>query len=137
VAVSPEEIGLCGCWQVIALRRERIPLDLPPKPASLEIGYYATSLSLRQHSDQELLQIIRHHWAAIENGSHYRRDNTFDEDACQTSKRGAAQVLATLRNLALGLYELDKERGHTPVSQFKSWCRKMTATQALQLILHS
>jgi hypothetical protein len=87
VAVSPEEIGLCGCWQVIAVQRERIPLGLPPQPVSVETGYYATSLSHLQHPDQELLKIIRDHWAAIENGSHYRRDNTFAEDACQTSNR--------------------------------------------------
>ena len=71
------------------MQRERVSLGLPPKPASVEIGYYATSLSHRQYPDQELLKIIRDHWAAIENGSHYRRDNTFGEDACQTSKRGS------------------------------------------------
>ena len=28
VTVSPEQIGLCGCWQVIAVRRERVELVL-------------------------------------------------------------------------------------------------------------
>ena len=137
MAVSPEEIGLCGCWQVIAVQRERTPLGLPPQPATGEIGYYATSLSHQQHPDQELLKIIRDHWAAIENGSHYRRDNTFAEDACQTSKRGAAQILAALRNLAIALYELEQERGHTQVNEFKSWCRQMTASTALKLVRHT
>jgi len=137
VAVSPEEIGLCGCWQVIAVQRERIPLGLPSQPAAVEIGYYATSLSQQQHPDQELLKIIRDHWAAIENGSHYRRDNTFGEDACQTSKRGAAQVLAALRNLAIALYELEQERGRAQVNEFKSWCRQMTASTALRLLLRT
>jgi len=137
VAVSPEEIGLCGCWQVIAVQRERVLLSLPSQPPSVEVGYYATSLSQQQQDDQELLKIIRDHWAAIENGSHYRRDNTFGEDACQTSTRGGAQILAALRNLALGLYELQKERGHTQVKEFKSWCRQMTASKALALILRS
>jgi hypothetical protein len=137
VAVSPEEIGLCGCWQVIAVQRERIPLGRPPQPATVEIGYYATSLSHQQHPDQELLKIIRDHWAAIENGSHDRRDNTFAEDACQTSQRGAAQVLAALRNLAIALYELEQERGHAQANEFKSWCRQMTASTALKLVLHT
>lgn len=53
---------------------------------------------------------IRGHWDASENGTHYRRDVTFGEDACGVSQRGAAQVLATLRNLALGLYELARAR---------------------------
>ena len=119
------------------MQRERIPLGVPAGPASVEIGYYATSLSHRQYPDEELLKIIRDHWAAIENGSHYRRDHTFGEDACQTSKRGAVQVLAALRNVAIGLYELEKERGRTPVNEFKSWCRKMTASAALKLVLRT
>jgi len=77
---------------------------------------------------------VRDHWRATENGSHLRRDVTFREDECQVSKRGPAQVLATLRNLALGLYELEKDRGRTTTPHFKSWCRKMTASTALRLI---
>jgi hypothetical protein len=119
------------------VQRERVPLHIPPEPASVEIGYYATSLSHRQHPHQELLKIIRDHWAAIENGSHYRRDHTFSEDACQTSKRGAAQILAALRNLAIALYELEQERGHTQVHEFKSWCRQRTASTALKLVRHT
>ena len=137
MAVSPEEIGLTGCWQVIAVQRERIPLGVIPGPVTVETGYYATSLSHPQHPDAELLKIIRDHWAAIENGAHYRRDHTFAEDACQTAHRGAAQILAALRNLALGLYELQKERGHTHVNEFKSWCRQMTGSTALKLILRT
>ena len=134
VAVTPEEIGLCGCWQVLAVRRERTLLDTDPDPPSDTIGYYATSLSQRQYGDEELLKIVRDHWAAIENGSHYRRDNTFDEDGCQVSQRGAVQVLSTLRNLALGLYELERERGRTQTTEFKSWCRQMTGSAALKLV---
>jgi hypothetical protein len=119
------------------VQRERVPLNIPPEPASVDIGYYATSLSHRQHPDQELLKIIRDHWAAIENGSHYRRDHTFGEDACQTSQRGAVQILAALRNLAIGFFELEKERGHTQSNEFNSWCRQMTASTALKLILRT
>ncbi len=137
MAVSPEEIGLTGCWQVIAVQRERLPLGTPPGEASVDTGYYATSLSHAQHAEAELLKIIRDHWAAVENGSHYRRDNTFTEDRCQTAHRGAAQILAALRNLAIGLYELQKERGHTRVKEFKSWCRQMTGSTALKLILRT
>jgi hypothetical protein len=118
------------------VQRQRVPLD-PSSQPSVETGYYATSLSQQQYGNQELLKIVRDHWAAIENGSHYRRDNTFAEDACQISKRGAAQILAALRNLAIGLYELEKERGRTPVNEFKSWCRKMTASKALKLVLRT
>ena len=113
---------------------ERRVLELKDDSEHLEVGYYASSVHHQQFNDDQLLQIVRDHWAAIENGSHLRRDVTFREDACQVSGRGAAQVLATLRNLALGLYELQRERGRTETKQFKSWTRKMTASAALKLV---
>ena len=113
---------------------ERRVIELKDQSDHLEVGYYASSAHHQQFNDDQLLQIVRRHWAAIENGSHLRRDITFREDECQVSERGAAQVLATLRNLALGLFELERERGRTQTKQFKSWCRKMTASAALKLI---
>ena len=132
--MTPEELGLCGCWQVIAVRRERIELGRQAGPPSDQIGYYVTSLAPDQLDEAGLLKAIREHWDAIENGTHHRRDVSFGEDACQVSYRGAAQVLATLRNLALGLYELEAERGHTPAAGLKSWCRQMSASAALALL---
>jgi len=110
VAVTPEEIGLCGCWQVIAVGRERIELGLKAAPPSDEIGYYSISLAETQLSGDELFEAIRGHWDAIENGTHHRRDVSFGEDACGVSERGGAQVLTTQRNLALGPYELAQAR---------------------------
>ena len=67
VAVTPEEVGLCGCWQVVAVRRERKELDPRAEPPSDEIGYYVTSLADGELNDEELLDVIRGHWSAIEN----------------------------------------------------------------------
>ena len=134
VAVSPEEIGLCGCWQVIAVRRERVERGRNAKPPSDQIGYYATSLGAEQLNDAELIQAIRGHWSAIENGAHHRRDVSFGEDASGVSERGAGQVMACLRNLALGDYELALERGQTQAPSAKSRCRQMTFAVALALL---
>lgn len=134
VAVTPEEIGLCGCWQVLAVRRERIDLSPRPKPPSDETGYYAASVADRQLSDDELLDRIRDHWASIENGVHYRRDVSFGEDACRTAERSAAHALTTLRNLAIGLFEIQRWRGLTDTNNCKSWRRRMTASTALKLL---
>ena len=134
VTVSPEEIGLCGCWQVLAVRRERVERGRNAKPPSDQIGYYATSLGAQQLNDAELIQAIRGHWSAIENGAHHRRDVSFGEDASGVSERGAAQVMACLRNLALGDYELALERGQTQAPSAKSRCRQMTFTVALALL---
>lgn len=123
---------MCGCWQVLAIERRCV--ELKDQKEHGEIGYYATSTHEKQFSNEQLLQIVRDHWKATENGSHLRRDVTFREDECQVAKRGPAQLLATLRNLALGLYELEKERSRTNTKQFKSWCRRMTASAALKLL---
>ena len=100
VAVMPADIGLCGCWQVVAVRREREELDPQAEPPSDEIGYSVTSLADGELTDDELLEVIRGHWSAIENGVHHRRDVSFGEDACRVAQRSAAHALATLRNLA-------------------------------------
>lgn len=131
LTVTPEEIGLCGCWQIIAVRRERIELGRHAGPPTDEIACYVISAVATQYDEAELLALIRGHWDAIENGTHYRRDVTFGEDACGVSQRGAAQVLATLRNLALGLHELARAREEIAVPSAASGCRQMTFSRAL------
>ena len=132
--MTPEEIGLCGCWQVVAVRRERVYLAPCTQPPSDEIGYYATSVADRELSDDELLEVIRGHWSAIENGVHHRRDVSFGEDACRVAHRCAAHALATLRNMAIGLYEIQCSRDRVDANGLKSWCRRMTVAAALKLL---
>ena len=134
VAVTPEEIGLCGCWQVIAVERYSQPHHQPKKSASLEIGCYATSLTFDQRNDAQLMTAIRGHWSAIENGTHYRRDVTLGEDANRTASRQGAAVLASLRNLANGLYELQNEQKRTQADTLKSWCQQQTFTTVWPLL---
>jgi predicted transposase YbfD/YdcC len=111
---------------VIAVERQSQNLTRPDEPASLEIGCYATSLTVDQHNDAAILGLIRGHWSAIENGTHYRRDVTLGEDACRTAGRRGAAVLASLRNLANGVYELEKQQERTKVDTLKSWCQQQT-----------
>lgn len=134
MAVTPEEIGLCGCWQVIAVERYSQPHHEPKESASLEIGCYASSLTLQEHNDAAMLALIRAHWSAIENGTHYRRDVTLGEDANRTANRQGAAVLASLRNLANGVYEIQKEQKRTTVDTFRSWCQQQTFTTVWPLL---
>jgi hypothetical protein len=134
VAVTPEEIGLCGCWQVIAVQRERLDLTQPGAQPAVEVGYYATSLTVSETTEELLLAAIRGHWSAIENGTHYRRAVTLGEDACRAADRQGAAVLASLRNLANGLYELERERDRTQVDTLKSWCQQQTFTSVWPLL---
>jgi len=61
-----------------------------------------TSLTPQEASPARLLQLVRDHWQ-IENGLHYRRDDTFREDRCTLRFGHAAQMMAALNNLVLGL----------------------------------
>lgn len=129
VEISPEEARLFGCWQFIAVQRERIPLN-PSQPRSCETGYYATSLAKDERSPQELSAIIREYWSAIENGVHYRRDVSFGEDQCRVRDRVGAETLATLRPLAIAVYELAAKAGRTQASSLRNWMKGQTFSSA-------
>lgn len=133
-SVSPEEIGLCGCWQIAAVERTVIDLCKPGHPQSVETGYYVTSRSELEMSPDQLLQAIIDHWGTIENGTHWVRDVSFGEDASRIAHPKAARNMVTLRNLAIGLYNLEKHRGTTTAPSLPSWSRSMRDSQALDLI---
>jgi predicted transposase YbfD/YdcC len=138
VSLSPEQAGLCGCWQFIAVWRERQQIRAGKvTEQSEEYSFYCTSAAAQQYSARQLLQAIRDHWAASENGAHYRRDVSLGEDASRIGQRTGAYVMATLRNLLLGLFELQQHRGKTKARTFPSWRRKLTNTQIIQLLIRT
>jgi hypothetical protein len=102
--------------------------------AALEIGYYATSVALDERDDAAVMAAIRGHWSGSENGTHYRRDVTFAEDAGRTASRPGAAALASFRNLAIGLYELQKERQRTQADSLRAWCQRQTFTSVWPLL---
>jgi predicted transposase YbfD/YdcC len=67
-----------------------------------EVSYGITSLKREEASAERLMEIVRGHWA-IENGLHYRKDKTLREDACRLKRGKAAQVMAVINNLVVGL----------------------------------
>ncbi len=137
-SVSPEEAGLCGCWQFLAVWRERQELRAGKvTEQSEEYSFYTTSAAPNQYGAQRLLQAIRDHWSASENGAHYRRDVSLGEDASRISGRTGAFVMASLRNLLLGLFELQQHRSQTKARTFPGWRRKLTNTQKIQLLIRT
>ena len=135
MSITPEEAGLCGCWQFVAVWRERKHLYKGKVlKETEEYSFYTSSLALEERSAQELAAHVRGHWNGSEIGSHYRRDKSLREDACQISGRSGAQVLAALRNTVLALFELQKDRGKTKASYFPSWRRLLSRTRAIRLI---
>jgi predicted transposase YbfD/YdcC len=93
-----------------------------------ETVYGITSLTPGEANATRLLEIIRCHWH-IENKSHWVRDVTLGEDASQVHCGNAPQVMAALRNTAIGLI---RSAGKTNIA---SACRELAAKPAMALRL--
>lgn len=89
-----------GLQQVFKIEREVEELTSGKKHS--EMVYGVSSLSAKQASAKRLLEIVRKHWM-IENGLHYRRDWSLREDYCRLRIGAAAQAMAVLNNLVVGL----------------------------------
>jgi hypothetical protein len=74
--------------------------EFPDGKIETETVFVLTSRAVAQLDADALAAALRAHWG-IENALHHRRDRTYDEDRCQLQNRGTAQVLASLRNLAI------------------------------------
>lgn len=86
--------------QVFQLERRFLSTKTGEVQEQLVYGF--TSLSREEITPQKLLKKIRSYWG-IENGLHYRRDVTLHEDRMHLSNGNAAQVMACLNNLVIGL----------------------------------
>jgi predicted transposase YbfD/YdcC len=89
-----------GVEQVFQL--ERYSKRLKDGRITHETVYGVTSLTAEEASPERLLELVRKHWQ-IENGLHYRRDDTLKEDRCTLRREHAPEAMAVLNNLVLGL----------------------------------
>ena len=137
LATTPEDIGLTGCWRLIAVERTTINLTLPKSQQlpETEIAYYVSSRTKAEAGEGELLDAIVGHWDAIENGTHRVRDVSMGEDACRIAHPNAARNMVTLRNLVNGLYNLLLFQKKIQKRSLPSWRRSMTNSQALKHVL--
>ena len=76
--------------------------DLRSRRWRTVVVYAVTSLAHAGASPARLADLLRGHWS-IENGLHWVREMTFTEDASQVRSGTAPQVMACLRNLAIGV----------------------------------
>ncbi|MFV8421677.1 ISAs1 family transposase [Vibrio parahaemolyticus] len=70
-----------------------------PGKDSLEYRYYISSAEL---SKERFASAVRGHWG-IENNLHWVLDTSFNEDDCQIYRENAAELLATVRHMALNM----------------------------------
>lgn len=89
-----------GLAQVFKLERRSI--NTATGEVHHEVVYGITSLTAQKADAKRLNGLIRQYWG-IENGLHYRRDKSLQEDATRMRNRNQAQNLATLNNLVVGL----------------------------------
>jgi predicted transposase YbfD/YdcC len=105
VPTDPKSTGLAGVAQVVRIHSQ-VQLVRQGKviKETDETRFAVTSYWSEEASPQRLLQIGRDHWS-IENGQHYRRDRTQDEDRCPVQETTAARNLSLFRSLAIFLFK--------------------------------
>jgi predicted transposase YbfD/YdcC len=84
------------CRDVRSLTGEKISKD---------VAIQITSAVREEMSARDISKHTREHWG-IENKSHYTRDTVFREDHNQSWKGNGPRALASLRNLATGLFRM-------------------------------
>lgn len=86
--------------QVFMLDRHYISTKTGETNQQTRYGF--TSLARDKITPDKLLEMTRSYWG-IENGLHYRRDVTLNEDRARMTKGNLAQAMACLNNLVIGL----------------------------------
>jgi hypothetical protein len=98
--VSAEQMGFYGAAQVARIHRHLLYLKSGKETdETVETITGLAPLPQCEANGQALLEIARGHWS-IENGNHYVRDRSYDEDRCQVREPNSAQILATFRSLS-------------------------------------
>jgi predicted transposase YbfD/YdcC len=99
VSCAPDQVGFFHAAQAIGVKstciRKRDGLT------TSDTRYYLTSLTPAEADPRRLAHLVRSHWM-IENGNHYRRDATWDEDGCRARTGHTTANLALLRGALLG-----------------------------------
>ncbi len=104
-ATDPKTMGLAGVAQVVRihshtqyLRRGQVIKETD------DTRFAVTTYWPEEANPARLLEIAREHWS-IENGQHYRRDRTQDEDRCPVRDTSTARNLSLFRSLAIFLFQ--------------------------------
>ncbi len=108
---------LCGyldfpyAAQVFTIRRQ--VTEMVSQKSRSETVQGLSSLPVERATPAGLLALSRGHWT-IENRLHWVRDVTFDEDHSRVRTGAGAQVMASIRNLAISLLRLAGARYIAP-----------------------
>lgn len=95
-----------------------------------EDRYYLSSQSPRTRTPEEWIDLIRAHWAGVENRNHWCRDATQGEDGQRLKHNVAVANLALIRNLNLKLLHWDNQSDWLPAKR-----ERLSADPSLSLEL--
>jgi len=100
---------------------ERRVTSLSTGLVETEIQYGLTSLTAQKANPKRLLAIVRSEWG-IENGLHYRRDVTFQEDQTRMTVKSMARVMAIINNLVISLINHQGYQNHAHARRVFNAC---------------
>ena len=113
---EPQTIGLAGVAQVVRIRCHTQTLRQGKViKESDDVRFALTSYTPQEAGPDALLQLARDHWS-IENGQHYRRHRTQDENRCPVRDTFAARNLSLFRSLAIFLFKQQAHAKEAPQS---------------------
>jgi predicted transposase YbfD/YdcC len=98
-------MGLAGVAQVVRIHchTQEIRRGKVIKEGD-DVRFGVSSYWPEEADPDSLLGLARGHWS-IENGQHYRRDRTQDEDRCPVRDTAAARNLSLFRSLSIFLFQ--------------------------------
>jgi predicted transposase YbfD/YdcC len=126
-AADASGIDFPGAAQAAIIIRETF--EVSGDRIGKEMSIVLTSADAGRMNSARLNFHKRSHWG-IENKSHYPRDTVYREDNDQTWTGNGPQVLASIRNLAIGLIRL---KGINAIKETTEWIAG-DRTRALQLM---
>ena len=127
ITVSEELTGYTdwpGLKQVFQIERERV--ETKTDTITHEVVCGLTRLTPAQASPKRLLDLIRS-YGEIDNGLHYRRDVSFQEDRTRMTKGNTGQIMPSVNNLVISLLRLT---GATNLAQ----ARRLSATDLPSIV---
>lgn len=127
VQPAPADIDFPHAAQAFLI--ERYVTDVKTKKRSAVAALGITSRDTTRADPSQLATYAREQWS-IENKLHYVRDVTYDEDASQVRALNGPRVMASFRNLAIGIHRL---AGQTNIAAALRHTAR-TFTRPLQLL---
>ena len=104
---EPYGTGFCGSRIILKIRSTRLIKKTGHQ--SQEERFYLSSQNWTDRSPEQWIDLVRSHWAGVENRNHYRRDATLGEDATRCRNPNIIANLALLRSVCLLLFSRETD----------------------------